>query len=106
MVTTKKCPKCGIEHTREPSRYCSLKCARAREQPPELKEAKKKKLLAYHQTPQGTVTREKASKFAHALNTGKEMPVFVSMDEWAVDIPDIRDIDDIDFLDNYPRNRL
>lgn len=99
----KTCPKCGKEHTNRRAQFCSRTCANSRVHTEEDKKKRKKKLLEYHQTPEGAATREKSARFVTALNKGEEHTE-VNVEEWAVDIPTIRDIRDYDdFLQNYQR---
>lgn len=101
-MITKKCPRCDRTHQKKGT-FCSRTCANVRVHSEEDKEKRRKKLLEYHQTPEGAATREKASKFAMALNTGQEYDG-VSVEEFDVNIPDIRTLDDYsEFLEGYQK---
>ena len=85
----KTCPTCGTVH-KKCGPYCSRSCGNIREHTEEDKAIRSQKLIEYHQTPEGVVSRAKASKIMTAMNKGEEI-VLVSMDDYAVNIPDITD---------------
>jgi len=89
MAIEKSCPRCGAKHTKK-GPFCSRSCANVRQHSDEDKEIRRKKLIEYHQTPEGAATRAKSSAQMVALNKGQEMNI-IPMEEYAVDIPDILD---------------
>lgn len=89
MPVQKKCPRCGVTHTKR-GEYCSRSCGNVRVHTEEDKKIRQKKLIEYHQTPEGAATRNKASKFVTALNKGTEAEL-VEMDDYAINIPDVTD---------------
>ena len=85
----KTCPRCGVTHKKR-GPYCSRSCGNVREHTEEDKTIRSQKLIEYNQTPEAAATRAKASKFITALNKGEEIEL-VSMDDYAVNIPDVTD---------------
>lgn len=49
----KECPKCGIKHTRERSKYCSTKCGNSRVWTDEKKREQSLKIRRWKQTDEG-----------------------------------------------------
>lgn len=90
MSTIKTCPKCGITHKKR-GPFCGYSCANVREQPPELREAKSKKLKAYHQTPEGIATASMSRDFMRGINrerANERSGEYTLQDEdWMLDIP-------------------
>lgn len=86
----KICPKCGVQHKKR-GPFCGYSCANSREQPLELREAKSKKLKAYHATPEGAATRSISSDFATRLNRNRVLErngeYVLSDPDWMLDIP-------------------
>jgi hypothetical protein len=103
MTTLQKiCPRCNSKHTKKGT-FCSRSCANVREHTEQDKEVRRKKLIEYHETPEGKATREKASRFITAQNRGEEFNE-VQVEEWAVDIPTFRSLDDYEeFLDGFQK---
>ena len=89
MPTQKTCPRCGVTHTKR-GPYCSMSCANVRVHTEEDKKIRAKKLHEYHQTPEGAATRAKSAKITSAIKKGEEWES-VSVDDYAVDIPDVTD---------------
>jgi endogenous inhibitor of DNA gyrase (YacG/DUF329 family) len=89
MPAQKTCPRCGTTHKKR-GPYCSMSCANVRVHSEEDKKIRQKKLLEYHQTPEGAATRNKSSKFVTAMNKGEEADL-VDMDDYAINIPDVTD---------------
>ena len=89
MAIEKTCPQCGTKHTKR-GPYCSRSCGNVRVHSEEDKKIRRKKLIEYHQTPEGAATRAKSATHITAYNKGQEVDI-VSMEDFAVDIPDIPD---------------
>ena len=91
MPKQKICPRegCGKTHTKR-GPYCSMSCANIRTHTEEDKEVRRKKLIEYHQTPEGAATRAKSSEMMSAKRKGEDWEK-VEMEEYAVDIPDVTD---------------
>ena len=85
----KTCPTCGVTHKKR-GPYCSRSCGNIRVHTEEDKAIRSQKTLEYYQTPEGVVSRVKASKKMTAMNKGEEIDL-VSMDDYAVNIPDVTD---------------
>lgn len=85
----KTCPTCGIVHKKR-GPYCSRSCGNIREHTEEDKVIRSQKLIEYHQTPEAAASRAKVSKIITAYNKGEEIDL-VSMDDYAVNIPDVTD---------------
>ncbi len=84
----KKCPRCGVSHCRKGT-YCSLSCANVREQPAELREAKSKKLKAYHASPEGRATASISRDFMLQINRekwAKPGEYLLQDEDWMLDI--------------------
>lgn len=89
MPVQKTCPTCNITHTKR-GPYCSRSCGNIRVHSEEDKAIRSQKLTEYHQTPEGAATREKSSRISTAIRKGLDWEE-VSVDEFAVDIPDVTD---------------
>ena len=89
MPALKTCPRCGTEHKKR-GPYCSRSCGNVREHTEEDKAIRSQKLLEYHQTPEGAATREKSARITSAIQKGEEWES-VSIEEYAVNIPDVTD---------------
>ena len=89
MPSEKICPKCGVTHKKHGD-YCSRSCGNVRVHTEEDKAVRSQKLLEYHQTPEGTATREKSSRIMTAKRKGEEWEE-VNVEEYAVNIPDVTD---------------
>ena len=89
MPIQKTCPRCGVTHKKR-GPYCSMSCANVRVHTEEDKKIRQKKLLEYHQTPEGAATRAKSSKISTAMRTGQEIET-VDIDDYAINIPDVTD---------------
>jgi len=89
MPSEKICPKCGVTHKKRGD-YCSRSCGNVRVHTEEDKAVRSQKLLEYHQTPEGTATREKSSRIMTAKRKGEEWEE-VNVEEYAVNIPDVTD---------------
>ncbi len=85
----KSCPTCGTLH-RKKGLFCSRSCGNGRDHTEEDKKVRRKKLIEYNQTPEGIATQEKSRRQRIAMNKGLEFNE-VSMEEFAVDIPDVTD---------------
>lgn len=96
----KQCLKCGKTHKKR-GPYCSRSCGGARKHTEEDKKKRSVKLKEYFDTPEGIATRKMQSAVTAAKNAGLEASM-LTIDEYAVDIPDVRDLNDFD-LDNYDR---
>lgn len=98
----KICPRCQTKHEKK-GKFCSRSCANVREHSEEDKEIRRKKLLEYHETPEGAATREKASRFMTAQNRGEEFNE-VPVEDFVVDIPTFRSLEDYEeFLSGYQK---
>ena len=89
MPVQKTCPTCKITHNKR-GPYCSRSCGNIRVHSEEDKAIRSQKLTEYHQTPEGAATREKSSRISTAIRKGLDWEE-VSVDEFAVDIPDVTD---------------
>jgi hypothetical protein len=92
MPAEKICPRCNIKHTKR-GLFCSRSCGNVREHTEEDKKVRRKKLLEYHQTPEGIATQEKSRRMVTAMNKGEDWRE-ISVDDFAVDIPDVTDYND------------
>ena len=92
----KDCPTCGTKH-RKRGPYCSRSCGNHREHTEDDKKLRRIKSTEYLQTPEGIATMKKTV----AINSGEIQGV--SVEEWAVDIPEIKDLRDYDMFDDYDR---
>lgn len=89
MPIEKTCPQCGTKHQKR-GPYCSRSCGNVRVHTEEDKKVRRKKLIEYHQTPEGLATQEKSRRMVIAMNKGEDWTQ-VSAEEFAVDIPDVTD---------------
>jgi len=89
MPTEKTCPNCGTVHKKR-GPFCSRSCGNIRTHTEEDKAVRSKKLIEYHQTPEGLATREKSSRIMSAIRKGEEWEE-VSVEDYAVGIPDVTD---------------
>jgi len=89
MPKEKSCPRCGTTHKKR-GPYCSMSCANVREHSEEDKAIRRKKLIEYHQTPEGAATRAKSAEITSAIRRGEEWQK-TEMEDYAVDIPDVTD---------------
>ena len=85
----KICPTCGVTHKKR-GPYCSRSCGNIRQHTEEDKAIRSQKLIEYNQTPEASASRAKASKIMTAMNKGEQIEV-VSMEDYAVNIPDVTD---------------
>jgi DNA repair exonuclease SbcCD ATPase subunit len=98
----KECPSCGVEH-RKRGQYCSQSCANSERVTTD--ETKKKLAEAnreYNQSPEGIANAKRAAERLSLMNKGLESDL-VTIEDFAVDIPDIKDLRDYDGLDGYDR---
>jgi len=89
MPKEKSCPRCGTTHKKR-GPYCSMSCANVREHSDEDKDIRRKKLIEYHQTPEGAATRAKSAEISSAIRRGEEWQK-TEMEDYAVNIPDVTD---------------
>ena len=89
MPILKTCPRCGVSHQKR-GEYCSRSCGNVRVHTEEDKAVRSKKLLEYHQTPEGAATRAKSAKITSAIRKGIDWES-TEIDEFAVNIPDVTD---------------
>jgi len=89
MPKEKSCPRCGTTHKKR-GPYCSMSCANVREHSEEDKAIRRKKLIEYHQTPEGAATRAKSAEISSAIRRGEEWQK-TEMEDYAVNIPDVTD---------------
>ena len=89
MPKEKSCPRCGTTHKKR-GPYCSMSCANVREHSEEDKAIRRKKLIEYHQTPEGAATRAKSAEITSAIRRGEEWQK-TEMEDYAVNIPDVTD---------------
>lgn len=88
----KKCPYCNKEH-RKKGIYCGQSCANAARQPTEnMRDAMRKVAVEYNKTPEAIAKQKQ-------LNTSLAS---MTVEDFAVDIPDFTDLRDYD-LDGYDR---
>lgn len=88
----KNCPNCGVTH-RKRGEYCCQRCAaESRTVTEETKEKISDSLKDYLLTPEGQANLRIASQRSTAYLTGAPMPV--TIDEFAVGIPDIPELPD------------
>lgn len=92
----KECPKCGTQH-RKRGPFCSFQCSNSKPATEEKKKKISRSINEYHDTPEGIAYRKKM------IEIGKGNEDYVSIDEFAVDIPEIKDLSDYDILDSYSR---
>jgi hypothetical protein len=100
MAKEKSCPRCGTAHTKR-GPYCSRSCGNVREHTEEDKKVRRKKLIEYHQTPEGIATQEKSRRMVTAMNKGEDWRE-ISVDDFAVDIPDVTDYN-LDYDSSWAR---
>lgn len=82
----KECPSCGVKH-RKKGPYCSQSCANMnREVSDKVRENMRKVAIEYSKTPEA-IARNKM------INSG------ISVEDFAVDIPDFPDLDTFDGYD-------
>lgn len=96
----KQCPSCGKIHKKR-GPYCSRSCGGSRKHTEEDKKKRSIKLKEYYQTPEGITTKKMISAVTTAKNLGKDVEM-LTIDEFAVGIPDVKDLNDYDF-DHYDR---
>ncbi len=89
MPSEKTCPNCGTVHKKR-GPFCSRSCGNIRTHTEEDKAIRSKKLLEYHQTPEGLATREKTSRIMTAKRKGEDWEE-VGAEDYAVGIPDVTD---------------
>ena len=96
----KNCPVCNTEH-RKKGQYCSQSCANSTRQiTPETLKKIKRSVAEYQSSPEGIANNQRQSLRMSAINAGEVLPV--TIEDFAVDIPDITDLRDYD-LDGYDR---
>ena len=90
----KNCKYCNKLH-RKRGIYCSQSCASTDREPTDtMREAMRKVAIDYNRTPEAIAKQKQ-------LNTPLAA---ITVDEFAVDIPDIKDLSDYsEFLDGYER---
>lgn len=90
----KDCPTCGKQHSKR-GPYCCQSCGNSRKWTEEDKEKKRKKLLEYHDTPEGFATREKLKDHLRRRQKNYEArkngEYILQPDDYAVEIPDFDD---------------
>jgi hypothetical protein len=89
MPKEKICPQCGATHKKR-GPYCSMSCGNVRTHSEEDKAVRRKKLIEYHQTPEGAATRAKSAEISSAIRRGEEWQK-TEMEDYAVNIPDVTD---------------
>lgn len=98
----KECPNCGLEH-RKKGQYCSQSCANeSRTLTAETKAKISQSINEYNQTPEGLASARKNAERMALMNKGLESNQ-VTIEDFAVDIPDIRGLEDYDGLEGYDR---
>lgn len=97
----KRCPTCDKEH-RKKGLFCSQSCSNTnRPVTDETKSKLKKATREYQNTPEGLANARIAAERRGRMNQGLESE-HVTIDDFAVNIPDIRDLRDYDgLLDGY-----
>jgi len=99
MPAIKTCPKCGITHKKR-GPFCGYSCANAREQTPEIRQAKSEKLKAYHQSPEGIATASMSRDFMRGINreraNDRNGEYTLKDEDWMLDIPVHHDEDNGD----------
>jgi hypothetical protein len=96
----KECPVCYVLH-RKRGIFCSISCANTtRSVSEESKDKIKKTLREYQSSPEGVANAQRQSIRASAIKNDAPLPV--TIEDFVVDIPDIRDISDYD-LDGFDR---
>lgn len=96
----KECPVCYVLH-RKRGVYCSISCANStRSVSEESKQKIKKTLREYQASPEGVANAQRQSVRASAQRNDEPLPV--TIEDFVVDLPDIRDLSDFD-LDGYDK---
>ena len=96
----KECPVCYSLH-RKRGVYCSISCANSTRSVSEESKSKIKKTLAVYQaSPEGVANAQRQSVRASAMRNDEPLPV--TIEDFVVDLPDIRDLSDFD-LDGYDK---
>lgn len=97
----KVCPVCSVEH-RKRGIHCGASCAGMHKTiPPETRESIAASMREYYETPEGIAQASVNNRRVNAIAAGTEPPV--TIDEFTVDIPDIRSLSDYDILDDYEK---
>ena len=98
----KECPNCGLEH-RKKGQYCCQSCANESRTLTAATKAKiSQSINEYNQTPEGLASARKNAERMALMNKGLESNQ-VTIEDFAVDIPDIRGLEDYDGLEGYDR---
>jgi hypothetical protein len=97
----KNCPVCSVEH-RKKGVYCSQSCANSNQKKtPEHVKKIKKSIAEYQSTPEGVANAQRQSLRASAMRNDEPLPV--TLEDFAVDIPDLQDLPDLDGYDKAER---
>jgi hypothetical protein len=97
----KECPVCFVLH-RKRGLFCSISCANStRTVSDESKKKIKKTLREYQSTPEGVANAQRQSLRASAMRNDEPLPV--TIEDFAVDIPDLQDLPDLDGYDKAER---
>jgi hypothetical protein len=97
----KNCPVCSVEH-RKKGVYCSQSCANSNQKKtPEHVKKIKKSIAEYQSSPEGVANAQRQSLRASAMRNDEPLPV--TIEDFAVDIPDIQDLPDLDNYDKAER---
>ncbi len=98
----KRCPTCDKEH-RKKGLFCSQSCSNTnRPVSDETKSKLQKATREYQDTPEGLATARKNAERMALMNKGLESNQ-VTIEDFAVDIPDIRGLEDYEGLEGYDR---
>ena len=93
----KECPSCGITH-RKKGKYCCQSCANSNQKKtPEHIKKIKKSIAEYQNSPEGLANAQRQSVRASAMNNDQPLPV--TLEDFAVDIPELREAPDLDGYD-------
>lgn len=94
-LVEKTCPQCKKIHTKKGT-FCSYSCANVGKatKHPESNVNRSKKLIEYYATPEGIATRQKQARKMTAYNKNLPFNEEILIDEFLVEIPDIRDLSD------------
>jgi hypothetical protein len=93
----KQCPVCNSSH-RKRGAYCCQSCANSNQsKSPEHVKRIKKSIAEYQNSPEGVANAQRQSVRASAMRTGAELPV--TLEDFCVDLPDIREMPDLDGYD-------
>ena len=93
----KQCPVCNQSH-RKRGAYCCQSCANSNQsKSPEHVKKIKKSIAEYQNSPEGVANAQRQSVRASAMRTGAELPV--TLEDFCVDLPDIREMPDLDGYD-------